>query len=178
MAPPQGKSLLSRLLEEKDITSWLGMEGVQVGRAAFREDLEAGENMECIDKSNLKWTKWGFLSISGNDVENGLQNSRTEDRVLDRRLVQWSCCHKGDRGSGDWEEMGVLKNWIEIIEDTAILFYFLEEGSLHGNVWSLFLFCSVFWRINWRKNREVSPGWLSGIWKEVVFLPSFLLEWK
>lgn len=54
MAPPQGKSLLSRLLEEKDITSWLGMEGVQVGRATFREDLEAGENMECIDKSNLK----------------------------------------------------------------------------------------------------------------------------
>ena len=58
-------------MKEK-ITSWLGMGGVQVKKAAFPEDLEAGENMECIDKSKVKWTKSGFLNVSGNDVENGL----------------------------------------------------------------------------------------------------------
>lgn len=45
MAPLQGKSLLSRLLEEKEkITKWLSVGVVQIEGTTFHKDVEAGEN--------------------------------------------------------------------------------------------------------------------------------------
>lgn len=58
MAPLQGKSLLSRPLEEKEkITKWLSVGGVQIEGTAFHKDLEAGENIESISKYKVKTTK-------------------------------------------------------------------------------------------------------------------------
>lgn len=55
MDPPQGKSLLSWPLGEKDAMSkWLRIGGVQAEGTALSEDLEAGENMEYVGKTRWK----------------------------------------------------------------------------------------------------------------------------